>query len=241
MKTMVRVSVAALALVVFAGSAAAQLVNVPIYTAPAGYQGILVAGGVGVGGNDDAKFAASSPLAYGGAVGFGTSMFNITGMVAQLDTKDEGGLEKEIEFGGQVGVTVMNKEAMPLAVNVYAGAGYVKFDNNGADFKSLNIPFGVGVGYKVPTTGVQVLPFVAPRGQFNSYSSGGASASQFGFGVSGGLMVNLPMGLGFHAALDWSTFAEKTGTDLGDLPKVSPLIFGGGIHYVFKLPGASAM
>jgi len=239
MKTIVRISLAAVAVAVFANAASAQLANVPVYTSPAGYQGLLIAGGVGLGINDDAKFAASSPLAYGGAVGYGTKMFNIRAMVAQLNTKDDLGLGKEIEFGGQVGVTVMNKEASPLAVNVFGGLGYVKFDNNANDFKVMSIPAGVGLGFKVPSSSVAITPWVAPRGQMNMYSSGGLSASQIGFGVSGGVGVNMPMGLGFHAALDWSTFSEKTGTDLGTLPKASPLVFGAGVHYIFKTPGGA--
>ena len=239
MKTIVRVSMAAVAVAVFANAASAQLANVPVYTSPTGYQGILIAGGVGLGVNDDAKFTNSSPLAFGGAIGYGAKMFNIHVMVAQLDTKDDAGLGKEIEFGGQVGVTIMNKEASPVAVNAFGGLGYLKFDNNANDFKVMSIPVGIGLGFKVPSTGVAITPWAAPRGQMNMYSSGGLSASQIGFGVSGGVSVNMPMGLGFHAALDWSTFSEKTGTDLGTLAKASPLVFGAGVHYVFKMPGGA--
>jgi hypothetical protein len=61
----------------------------------------------------------------------------------------------------------------------------------------------------------------------NRVSLAGESDSEVGFGASGGLNINLPVGLGFHAALDMLT--------IGD-PSISPLTAGVGIHYKIAVP-----
>jgi opacity protein-like surface antigen len=233
-----------LGLAFFAGSAAAQLVNLPVITYPAGYSGLMIRADFGTGLNNDAKISVDKqPMAIGGMVGIGSKMFNVNVGAAYLNTRDPE-LKKPIEFGGNVGVTVLNKAEMPVAVNVFAGAGYVaiKDTTSGSpSVKVLNIPFGVGIAFKPPMSGdVGVDIWAAPRGQYFSQDAsslpGEEKVNRFGFGVSGGVNVNLVQGVGFYAALDWSTFASKT-TSLFTYDKMSPLYFGGGISYKFALPG----
>jgi hypothetical protein len=243
MKAVSRFSAAALALVLFAGPAAAQLINMPVVTYPAGYQGLMIRGDWGMGMNDDAKFGTSSPMAFGGTLGFGSKMFNVNAGAAYLDTKDPE-LAKPIEFGGNVGVTVLNKADQPLALNIFAGVGYaaIKDTTSGSpSAKLLNVPFGVGVAFKPPTSGsVGFSIWAAPRGQYFSQDFSAVGADKvnfFGFGVSGGVNVDFAQGFGIYGAIDWSTFSEKTvGTNV--YPKFSPMYVGAGASYKFKMPGS---
>ena len=222
---------------VWAAPAVAQIATMPVYTSPAGYAGVKISADWGMGLNDDSKFVDSSPMAFGGMLGFGTGMFNINAGAAYVDTKDEA-QKKPISFGGNIGVTVLpSTEQSPLAVNVFAGGGYTKYEQeaSGDQFKKLDIPFGVGIGFSPPTSGnVGFEIWAAPRGVYSRWDFGGDdTSSRFGFGASGGVNVNFNAGFGIHAAIDWATFSEKT-EDL--LAKYSPLHFGAGLHYTFRTP-----
>lgn len=245
MKTIVRIGLTAAALALFANTAAAQTVlpNIPVY-APS-FQGLLISGDWGMGANDDAKFGStSSPMTIGGAVGYGAGMFNVLGGVGYVNTKNDM-VAKPISFGGQVNVTVFQPAESPLSVSVLAGAGYTSFkDTTSAGntlLKNLSVPFGVGIAFAPPTSGsINFKLFAAPRGVYLSQDPGADKASRFGFGVSGGVAVTFAQGFGLHGAVDWSTFSEKTeGTSV--YPKISPLVFGLGAHYVLPIGPSSEM
>jgi hypothetical protein len=243
MKTIVRISLAAVAVAVFANAASAQLPSVPVYTAPGGFQGLMISGDWGMGMNSDAKAYGvdESPMAFGGGVGYGTKMFNITALVGYLDTKNEG-LSKPISFGGNVGVTVLQKAESPLAINIFGGIGYTSLsaaDGGGSIGTNMAVPFGVGIGFSPPSSGsVSFQVWGAPRGHWNQFSPEvGESESDFGFGASGGVNVNFAAGFGIHAAIDWSTFSEDVGTES---VSVSPMTVGAGLHYLFKMPGSGS-
>jgi hypothetical protein len=228
---------------VWAAPAMAQLSNMPVWTSPAGYMGVRISADWGMGLNDDSKWEDSSPMAFGGMLGFGTGMFNINAGAAYVDPKAETlGLKKPISFGGNIGVTVLpSTEQSPLAVNVFAGAGYTNYKaevGTGGDadvLKQLDIPFGVGIGFSPPTSGsVGFEIWAAPRGVYSSQDFG-TKFNRFGFGASGGVNVNFDAGFGIHATMDWSTFSEKT-VDQEIAPKYSPLYLGAGLHYTFRTP-----
>jgi opacity protein-like surface antigen len=242
MKTIVRISLAAVAVAVFANAASAQLPTMPVYTAPGGYQGLMISGDWGMGMNDDAKSYGSSdsPMAFGGAVGYGAKMFNITALVGYLDHKNAA-LSKPISFGGNVGVTVLQKAESPLAINVFGGVGYtsLSLEGGGSVGTNLNVPFGVGIGFAPPSSGsVSFQVWGAPRGNWTQFSPEvGESTSRFGFGAAGGVNVNFAQGFGIHAAIDWTSFSEDT--DAG-LASASPMVVGAGLHYLFKMPGSGS-
>jgi hypothetical protein len=246
MKVVSRISVAALALAFFAAPASAQLLNLPVLVYPAGYQGLMIRGDFGMGLNNDSKLntsISSKPMAFGGMVGFGSKMFNVNVGAGYLNTRDPE-LKKPIEFGGNVGVTLINKAEMPVSVSVFAGAGYVSIKDTTASAQSvpvLNVPFGVGLAFKPAMTGsVGFDIWAAPRASYlseNYTNVGGDKVNRIGFGVSGGVNVNFAQGFGIYGALDWSTFAQKTiGTNIYD--KVSPLYLGAGLSYKFRMPGS---
>jgi hypothetical protein len=125
---------------------------------------------------------------------------------------------------------------MPVSVSVEGGFGYYKQPTDADDFTLMKIPFGLLLAVKVPTTGVGVTPWIYPRGEYVNYKVGGGSSNgKVGFGVSGGLMVTMPMGLGLQATLDWMSVKadvyvpEATGS-------YKPLVASFGLHYMIKVP-----
>jgi len=222
---------------VWAAPAVAQIGQIPVYAAPAGYAGLRISGDWGMGVNDDTKWDESSPMSFGGMIGVGSGMFNINAGAAYVDPKVTD-LKKPLSFGGNVGVTLMKpSEQSPLAVGVFAGAGYTNYktETDTDVLKQLDVPFGVSVGFAPAMSGnVGFEVWAAPRGQYSS-SDFGDKVNRFGFGASGGVNVNFAMGFGIHAVVDWSTFSEKTvGNTIAN--KYSPLLIGAGLHYVFKMP-----
>jgi opacity protein-like surface antigen len=248
MKKIVGISMGALAIALFANTASAQLGYMPVITSPGGYQGLNIAAGIGMGLSDDTKGikadgTESQGMAFGGMVGFGAKMFNINAGVSSVDTKIDGA-KKPLSFGGNVGVTVFQPAESPLAINVFGGFGMWDLKDEAtstSQLKATNIPFGVGIGFAPPMTGsVGFEVWAAPRGQMLSTKiAGGDSESQFGFGVSAGVNVNFAMGFGIYAAIDWSTFSEKT-DDAGAVVRgeYKPMFVGAGLKYNFKTPGA---
>lgn len=240
MKTMVRISLGVLALALVAGQASAQLPTLPRYTNPAGYQGLMIMGDWGMGMNDDAKYGVDdSPMAFSGMIGYGAKMFNINAGVGYLDTKDTE-LSKPLSFGGNVGVTLLQKAESPLSVNIFGGLGYTSLseaDGGPSIGTNMVVPFGVGVGFSPPSSGsVSFQIWAAPRGEWNQFSPEvGESDSDFGFGASGGVNVNFAAGFGIHAAIDWSTFSS----DVEGGESLSPMVVGAGLHYNFKMPGGA--
>ncbi|MCH7875631.1 MAG: hypothetical protein IH965_10085 [Gemmatimonadetes bacterium] len=226
MKVVSRFAVAALALGLVAGTAAAQFTNQPVYFSPAGGVGLTIAGNVGLGVNDDAKpVLGETPLAYGGQATLGLPSFAITAGFAIFDPGGAGS-ETESNFVGNVAFKLPLPPTAPVSVSLQAGVGYI----SPTGFSQVSIPIGVGIALNVATPGVSVEPWVAPRVHIVSTSfdiAGVDSQTDVGFGVSGGLNLTLPVGFGGHVAVDWMT--------IGD-PSVKPLLIGGGLHYRIAIP-----
>lgn len=202
-------------------AALAQMDGLPVYGA-VGAVGVTIAGDYGRGLNDD----AGKGNYFGGRLEVGLPMVNIYGGAGSF--KPENG-ESNIVFGGGLHVKLLKGPDAPVGVGIQAGVGYTS--ETGAKF--LRVPAGVVLAFNVPSTGVTVTPWVMPRVDWQRWSFEGFDAqSKFGFGASGGLTVVLPVGLDFHAALDWMTI------DFGDGPDTAwkPLIVGVGVSYHITVP-----
>ncbi len=222
-----RTAALALALALVAGPARAQIFNQPVYYQPTHGIGLTIAGDFALGVNSDAELVfGEKPLAYGGRITLGVPKFTVTAGASMINPK--GGLDSEIGFGANFGVSLFNVPAVPVAVALQAGVGYVKFGGGGpgSDVTNLDLPLGVALGLKVPSPVLSITPWVAPRLHVQRVSVSGLSASETGFGASGGINIGLPTGLGFHAALDWLSIAD-----------VNPLRLGVGAHFKFSIPG----
>ncbi|MFQ5702550.1 MAG: hypothetical protein ACE5HT_00855 [Gemmatimonadales bacterium] len=211
----------------------AQIFNQPVYYAPGHGTGVTLAADIGVGANDDSKLVAGeTPVAYGGRITLGLPVVTITAGVSSVDPK--GTLENEVALGGNLALTLFKAPMAPVVVALQGGAGYVKFNGTGFENRVVDVPIGLALGVSVPNPSVSFEPWIAPRIHIRNQRvmTGGVTVDETkaGFGVSGGFNLGLPMGLGFHAAVDVMTIDNAFGAN------VSPVVFGAGIHYKFNVP-----
>ena len=216
-----------------AGAAHAQIFNMPVFFSPAFGTGVGIYGDFGMGLNDDAKVFGidDAPQTIGGHAVLGLSKFTIMAGVGSVNTK-ETGVDNELSYGGNLGLTIYRTPASMVVVNIQAGAGYIKFGDGAAAVKQWNFPIGVGLALDLPVVGWFVEPWIAPRVHIFSTDEGTGSETDVGFGVSGGINANLLLGIGAWVALDWLTITP------GDLTEsVKPLVLGLGLSWKFSVPG----
>ncbi len=240
MRVFSRFAAAAFTIGLIAGPAAAQMVGNPVYFSPKHGTGITIAGDLGRGLND-ASFKTNY---YGGRATIGLPMFTISagaGVVKPSGVFDVPGTESEVTFGGNVALNVFNPPLAPVAVSLQGGVGYVKTTGSGVaggDVTTLVFPLGVALAFSVPSPALSVEPWIAPRVHIVR-TSNGTSTTETNFGVSAGLNLGLPMGLGFHAAIDYVAVSDPD--DVVPLSSsssdVSPFLVGVGVHYKIALPG----
>ncbi len=224
-RTLIGLATVGVGLAMVAAPAKAQLMGYPVYAWTSG-PGLTLAGDFGRGLNDE----SGRLNAFGGRVGVSLPMVHFWAGAATLDLRVDG-IGNEFTFGGGFGIDVFDPPLVPVAITFQAGAGYMNQSDPlglGNDLGVWNVPIAVAFTFDVPSPGIDVTPWVAPRVHYLRSSFGGASNSEFGFGASGGLAVTLPAGFGAHFAADFMS--------IGD-PSVQPLVFGAGLHYRIALPG----
>lgn len=226
-----------LGLAAAASPAAAQLAANPVYYSPKAPTGLTLAADFGS--TLSTKFgtltASNKPNNIGVRATLGLPMVNV-GVGGGIYNSDITGADKETQFMANAAVKVFSPPLVPLGIAVQAGAGYLQLGSGVGAAKMLNIPIGLAVAVKPPTPGMSVEPWAAPRVHLRRVSVSGNSAMQTGIGVSGGVNLGMPMGLGLHAALDWSKLSAKTSGTL-NLSEVQTIVFGVGLHYTFTIPG----
>jgi hypothetical protein len=223
---------AVLAVLGSAAPADAQMFGNPVYVPVGVGTGVNIAGDYGRGLND-ASFKGNY---LGGRVALGLPMLYVMAGVGTYKPDEDltGATESEIAFGGALGVNVLRLPMMPVKVSIQAGAGYMKA---GGD-KLIDIPVSLGIGLALPTPGLSITPWIAPRLHVRIVSPEDAlldTETTTRFGGSAG--VNAAFGLiGVHLAVDYISFSAPAGSGLssGD---VSPLVFGAGLDIGLKVPG----
>jgi hypothetical protein len=217
MKTIVRISLAALALGLVTDVASAQLAGLPVNYAPAG-AGVSIGGTFGIGLNNN----SGKPKSVGGMLTYGADMFWIGAGASYFDFLKHNGVDgvKAVSFGGNAGYKLPLGPDLPVDLAVVAGAGYTSKNS----VNTLMVPAGVTLGIKVPSTGVAIVPWASPQFRYTRVSVSGVSGSKSSWGVSGGLAINMPMGIGFDV--------------VGDYDGNSKGFLGGlGLHYTFASSG----
>jgi len=209
--------VAAVALAVFvgAGSARAQLPGIPVYNTPVS-SGFTIAADIGF--PNDATGLGTS-YAITGA--FGTGLFGFTGSIG--GTKVEAINKTQVTVGGTANWKIFGGPLIPLAVNLQAGVAYWE---GALDSKNLHVPVGVSAMLTIPTPGMAIKPWIAPRVDFSQVKVGGVTSDQTEFAISLGLDLAFLSGLGVRAAYDW---VRVEGTTLSTV--------GVGLNYALKTPG----
>jgi len=199
-----------------AGSANAQLPGIPVYNTP-------VPSGFAVG--LDVGFPSSSTglgTSYAISGAFGTGPFGFTGSIG--GTKVEAINKTEVTLGGTANWKVFGGPLVPLAVNLQAGVAYWR---GAFDSDNLRVPVGVGVVLTIPTPGMAIKPWIAPRLDYSQVKVTGSSTDATEFAFSIGLDLAFLNGLGVRAAYDWQKLDGSTLSTIGV-----------GLNYSFRKPGS---
>jgi hypothetical protein len=202
--------------------------------------GVTLYGDFATGLNDDAKpNTGETPIYFGGRAELGLPMFSVWAGFGSYNPGGEGA-EKSTPFGGGVGVNIIKGPMVPVMVTLEAGVGYLKESGavEGDDNKRLDVPIGARVGINVPSAGIGIKPWITPRAHIVNWSVGGVEGSEtkVGFGVNAGLAVQLMMGLGIEASVDWMSIKFVEGADAW-----KPLTLGVAAFYRISVPSLGVM
>ncbi len=200
----------------------AQLPGIPVYNMPVP-SGFTLAADVGFPSNSTGlgtSFAATGALGAG-PFGFSASVGG---------TKVESPADKtEITIGGTANWKLFGGPLIPLAVNLQVGGSYwtVEGTPSIAKKKNIHVPAGVSVVLTIPTPGLAIKPWIAPRVDYSRVEpEGGSAVSSTDFAWSAGIDLGFLSGLGIHAAYDW---LRRDGTTFSTI--------GVGGSYSLKTPG----
>ena len=218
------IAVVALAMGLVAEATSAQLRGNPVYAINPGV-GITLAGDFGKGINDE----SGKGNFIGGRIVLGVPMVSFWVGGGQYDPR--GGMDKQTTIGGGAAINLIKAPILPVALTLQVGGATVSC---GDDCSGLNMFVGPALKINVPTPGIGIEPWIMPRVNLSRRSELGESATQTGFGASGGVNINLPMGLGFHAVVDFAKIPASI-SDL-QIPEASPMTAGIGLHYKIAVP-----
>jgi hypothetical protein len=228
MKRMIGLT-AALAVLLTAAPAAAQMYGNPVYVPVGVGTGINIAGDFAKGTND----ASLKTTYFGARASLGLAAFYVTAGVGSVkpDSALSGGTESQTTFGGTLGYNILRLPMTPVKISIQAGAGYIKE----GEFKQLDFPIALGVGFSLPTPGVGITPWVAPRLHVRSQDDGVDSETKARFGGSAGVNVSIGM-IGVHVGVDYLKIPVPEGAP-GSSSDYSPWVFGAGLNFGISVPG----
>ena len=162
----------------------------------------------------------------------GVPFVNFWAAIGSVKADDDfvvGENSSEISYGGGAAFNLLKGPMVPVRISVQAGAGYLSEEGS----SHLTVPVGLAAAINVPTPGVGFVPWAYAFAEYQRVSpDAGDSVSEIGFGISGGVELNLPIGVGVYAALEWSTVDFGEGPDTS----VSPLFLGAGVTYKIQVP-----
>jgi opacity protein-like surface antigen len=213
---------AALAVCSLAAPASAQVLGLPVYNHGVG-SGISVNGDVAYP-NDEHFDAEGTVYAVTGAMALGP-----IGLTATMASSSPHEGESHSTFGGTANFKLFGGPLIPIGVNFQAGAAWTTIPgaNFGGvgDLDIISVPVGIGVSATIPTPGVSIKPWIAPRMQYTR-STGDVDDSATDFGLSAGVNLGLLMGLNARVAYDYIN------TDTG-----RPTTWSFGLGWNFNVPG----
>ncbi|HET7039554.1 MAG TPA: hypothetical protein VFH97_06685 [Gemmatimonadales bacterium] len=202
--------------------AAAQMAGNPVYVPVGMGTGVNIAGDFGRGLND----ASGKTTYFGGRATLSLPFLYVTAGAGMVKPSEDfvPGAESELALGGAVGLNVLNLPLLPVKVSAQVGAGYL----SSGDAKQYDLPVSVAIALKLPTPGLSISPWVAPRLHVRRLDPGvGDANTDARFGASGGVNATFGM-VGVHLAADYVRFESSD---------VSPWIFGAGLSLGLTLPG----
>jgi hypothetical protein len=219
---------------VTAQSAAAQLHGNVVWGTKPG-PGVTIYGDFATALNDDAKVGGETPTYFGGRAELGLPIFSVW---AGFGSYNPGGdnAESSTSFGGGAGFNIIKGPMVPVMLTLEAGVGYMKETVVDQDYTTLNVPIGARVGINIPTPGIGIKPWITPRAHIMNEGPSGATETTVGFGVNAGLAVQLLMGLGIQASVDWMSLKPEGATEAW-----KPLALGVGAYFRLSVPSLGVM
>jgi opacity protein-like surface antigen len=189
--------------VVIAGSflaapLSAQVPGLPVYNHGVG-SGISINGDIGFP-NDESLDADGTVYAVTGAFALGP-----IGLTATMASASPDGGESHGSFGGTANFKLFGGPLIPIGINFQAGAAWTTIPGaniGGTDLDVLSVPVGVGVALSIPTPGLSIKPWIAPRMQMTR-TSGAVDDTATDFGLSAGVNFGLLMGFNARVAYDY--------------------------------------
>ncbi len=205
----VRLGIAIALLAIGPSTVTAQITNQPVYVWPKHGTGLSINFDYGRGLNTN----SGELNAFGGRATLGLGPITVSAGASSVDL----GPSSEISFGGNASFNVLSAPLLPVGVAIFAGFGTI--DPGTGSIKSY--PIGAAISVKPPTPAIGIELWAAPR--VNIVNDG--TDTETSFAVSGGANLDLPIGIGIHAALD---YVSKDNEEL---------LLGAGLHYKFTIPG----
>lgn len=212
--------------------AAVTLVAVPVSAQVAGLPVFNSGVNSGISLNADFGFPnedAGKGKAMGLTGGLALGPVGVTGTIAS-HTPDGG--DSETWVGATANLKVFGGPLIPVSVNAQVGLGYNSTPNGspipGEDLKTVVIPVGLGFALNVPTPGLSIKPWIAPRMQYTR-TSGAADDSETKFAISAGVNLGLIGGINGRVAYDYMT------TKVGGVT-YKPGVFSVGLGWNFNIP-----
>lgn len=217
------------ALVLAAAPARAQVLGLPVYNSGVN-SGISLNADYGFFSTDPESVEAKTiGLTAGAALG----PIGFTATYASLNPETG---DNQSSLGATANLKVFGGPLIPVSVNAQVGLGYwqdADFFGPGLDRKNVNIPVGLGIALNIPTPGLSIKPWIAPRMQYYR-TSGDVDDSQTKFGISAGVNLGLVGGINARVAYDQITW-DVGATD------VKNKVFSVGVGYNFNLPVVPGM
>ena len=136
--------------------------------------------------------------------------------------------DNQSSVGATANLKVFGGPLIPVSINAQVGVGYWNVKDGfapGVDQKYVNVPVGLGIALNLPTPGLSIKPWIAPRMQY-SRTSGGADDSQTNFGISAGVNLGLIGGINGRIAYDQISFENN----------VKNKVFSVGLGWNFNIP-----
>ena len=206
------------ALTLAAVPASAQVAGLPVFNSGVN-SGITLNADLGLPNQDAGK---GKTWAFTGGLGAGPLGFTAT----IASRKPEVG-NSQTWVGGTGNLKLFGGPLIPISINAQVGAGY-GVDKGagplGSDLKQLVVPVGLGIALNVPTPGLSIKPWIAPRMQYMR-TSGGVDNHQTKFGMSAGVNLGLVGGIQARVAYDYVKISGA-----------KPSTFSVGLGYNFNIP-----
>lgn len=200
-----------------AAPASAQVAGLPVFNSGVN-SGITLNADYG---KPNADAGKGHTLGFTGGIGLGPIGFTAT----YATNKPEGASDAAKWLGATANLKLFGGPLVPISVNAQVGLGYNSQDVGlPEDLKTISVPVGLGIAANLPTPGLSIKPWIAPRMQYMR-TSGAADDHQTKFGLSAGVNLGLVGGIQARVAYDYLK-----------LDNTKPGSFSVGVGYNFNVP-----